>query len=93
MLIKRPHITEKTLMLAEKENKYTFEVAMIANRVNGSKELENMFGVKVEDVTSFVRLGKFKRFGKKRDENKRSDIKLMVFKLKKGDKIDLFAAK
>ena len=93
MLVKRPHITEKSLLLVENQNKYTFEVALDANKIEATKEIESTFGVKVEGVRTHTRLGKVKRFGRLRKPGKQVDRKYMIFKLKDGDKIDLFVSK
>lgn len=93
MLLKRPHVTEKTMRLAEEQNKYTFLVASSANKASASAELESRFDVTVTAVTVVNRLGKEKRFGKQRTAGVRSSSKYMVFTLKSGDKIAAFSAK
>lgn len=93
MIVKRPHVTEKTILLAENLNQYTFEVTLNADKSSAAKEIEDMFGVKVINVTTNTRLGRPKKFGKYRAPGRRSDKKYMVFKLKEGDKIDIFTSK
>ncbi len=87
-VIVRPIITEKSVVAAEKQNKYTFEVAENANKSEASKEVERLFGVKVESVNVSNRAGKTYAYGKsRRSIGVKKDRKIMVFKLKKGDKI------
>lgn len=94
MFIKQPIITEKTVNLAQNFNQYTFEVSLNANKVAASRELEQVFGVKVVSATTQTRLGKVKRFGKtRRQQTKLSDRKFMIFKLADGNKIDAFNTK
>lgn len=91
MLIKTPVITEKTLSLVNAFNQYTFEVAAEANKTEAAKELSKAFDVTVVNVTTNNRMGKIKPVSpKSRRLTKKSDRKIMVFKLKDGDKIDSF---
>jgi len=50
--------------------------------------VEELFKVKVEDVTTMMMYGKPKRLG--RNEGRRSDWKKAIVKLKKGETIELF---
>lgn len=87
-VIVKPIITEKSVGQAEKYNKYTFEVTGNANKSEAGKEIEALFKVKVESVTVSNRAGKTYAYGKsRRSIASKPDRKLMVFKLKKGDKI------
>lgn len=91
IILKRPIVTEKTVMLFKNNNQVTFEVNLKTNKFEAIKALEEAFSVKVEDVKVINRLGK-KKINRKngRTEQKKSNIKLMVFKLKDGDKISVF---
>ena len=61
-IIRKPIITEKSMAgLAEK--KYTFEVAVGANKLEIRKAIEEIFGVKVKKVNTINVLGKYKRMG------------------------------
>ena len=93
IILKRPIITEKTTAEYESDNKVTFEVNLKANRTTASKALEEVYGVEVEDAWVINRLGKKKvnRLTRK-VERKSGDKKIIKFKLKKGDKIDIFKA-
>lgn len=66
----RPIITEKSNRLMEDHKKYTFEVAMDANKHEIKHAIEKVFGVKVLDVNTMIVkprkkrvIGKFRRYG------------------------------
>jgi len=62
-IIIRPVLTEKSYAgIAAKT--YTFEVAKAANKVEIKKAVEEVFGVKVEKVTTVTVKGKLKRQGR-----------------------------
>ena len=62
-IIRRPVLTEKSYAgLAAKT--YTFEVAKSANKVEIAKAVEEIFGVKVEKVTTATVQGKLRRQGR-----------------------------
>ncbi len=90
-MIIKPVITEKTVAMADKLNQYTFEVSPMANKTEAAKDLSKQFGVTVETVRVSNRLGQSYRVGRDgRHFGKKADRKIMVFKLKAGDKIDIF---
>ncbi len=89
MLIVKPIITEKSIKLAEESGQYTFQVLGSANKTEAAKEIEQVFDVKVGSVRVHNRLGKKVRFGANRKPGVKPDIKIMIFKLTKGN-IDLF---
>ncbi len=77
-IIKKPVITENSMdQMADK--KYTFEVAKDANKIEIKKAVEEIFGVKVEKVTTMRVLGKIKRMGA--NSGKRPDWKKAIVKL------------
>lgn len=49
-IIKKPIITEKATMQSEMENRFTFEVATSANKIEIKNAVENMYGVSVTEV-------------------------------------------
>ena len=62
-IIRRPILTEKSYAgIAAKT--YTFEVAKSANKVEIKKAVEEIFGVKVEKITTVTVKGKLKRQGR-----------------------------
>ncbi len=49
-IIKKPIITEKATTQSEMENRFTFEVATSANKIEIKNAVENMYGVSVTEV-------------------------------------------
>ena len=77
-IIKKPIITENSMdQMADR--KYTFEVSKDANKIEIKKAVEEIFGVKVEKVTTMRVLGKIKRMGA--NSGKRPDWKKAIVKL------------
>jgi large subunit ribosomal protein L23 len=87
-VIKRALVSEKGTRLREKGNKFLFEVARDANKVEIKNAVEQIFSVKVEAVRTQTYLGKTKRMG--RSEGRRPTWKKAIVTLKAGDNIDLF---
>ncbi|MCX5784717.1 MAG: 50S ribosomal protein L23 [Elusimicrobia bacterium] len=82
-----PILSEKSMMLKDKENRYSFRVNPLANKVEIKKAVEALFKVKVEAVRTANMPGKMHRVG--RSEGKRSDWKKAVVTVKTGQKIDM----
>lgn len=59
-IILKPYVTEKTLLMIEKENKLTFIVTKSATKTQVKHAVENLFGVKVDKVNIVI-----SRYGKK----------------------------
>lgn len=53
-VIVRPHVTEKSLMLAEKNNVLTFIVDAKATKPQIREAVEKLYGVKVERVNTLI---------------------------------------
>ena len=87
-IIKGPIITEKSNDLLENEGKYTFKVAVEANKVEIKQAIEAIFNVKVLDINTVKVLPKRRRVGKY--EGYRPAYKKAIVKLAKDDKIDAF---
>jgi len=87
-IIKRMDLTEKGSRLSERENKYLFEVAEDANKVEIKRAVESLFKVKVTGVNTLNRQGKAKR-NRRGQVGFRPDWKRAVVTLQSGDKIDL----
>ena len=51
----KPIVTEKAVMLIEKENALTFETEKSAKKDEIKKEIESLFAVKVEKVRTLIR--------------------------------------
>jgi large subunit ribosomal protein L23 len=62
-IIRRPVLTEKSYKGIPKKT-YTFEVTKDANKVEIKKAVEEIFGVKVEKVTTGNVRGKLRRQGR-----------------------------
>lgn len=63
-VLKKPVLTEKSLLLQQNENKYTFDVELTANKIEIKQAVEKMFDVKVESVNIMNVRPKTKRMGR-----------------------------
>ncbi|MGK5087503.1 50S ribosomal protein L23 [Bdellovibrionota bacterium FG-2] len=90
-VIRKPIISEKTTMLAELGNRYAFEVAPQANKIEIRDAVQQLFKVKVTQVRTLVMHGKVKRVG--RSVVKQANKKKAVVTLAEGHKIDFFQTK
>ena len=86
-IIRRPIITEKSALLAEKAV-YTFEVAKEANKVEIKKAIEEIFGVKVVAIRTVNVHRKAKRMS--RYEGFKSAYKKAIVRLEPGQTIKAF---
>ena len=86
-ILMRPVISEKATM-ANQENKYIFEVAIKANKIEIKKAIEEIYGVTPIAVNVMNKRGKFVRFGRKTGRTK--DTKKAIVTLKKGDSITIY---
>ena len=82
-IIKRPVLTEKSYAGIPAKT-YTFEVMKSANKVQIKKAVEEIFGVKVENVTTATVKGKLKRQG--RTQGHTPDWKKATVRLTKESK-------
>ena len=82
-IIIRPLITEKSMDDSE-FNRYTFEVAKNANKIEIKNAVEEIFDVKVEKVSTMNMNGKMKRMG--RFEGRRKNWKKAIVKLTEDSK-------
>lgn len=82
-----PVVSEKSYSLLD-QNKYTFLVALDANKTEIKIAVEKVFNVKVISVNTLNREGKSlrTRFG----IGKRKDTKRAIVKVAAGDRIDIF---
>ena len=87
-VLKKPVLTEKSLMLQQTENKYTFDVDVNANKIEIKQAVEAMFGVKVESVNVMNVRPKAKRMG--RYEGKTNRRRKAIVKLAEGSEINYF---
>jgi large subunit ribosomal protein L23 len=84
-----PVVSEKSSVIADANQQYTFRVATDATKREIAKAVEKLFEVEVERVQVVNCKGKAKRFGQ--INGKRSDWKKAYVRLKPGNDID-FAA-
>ena len=87
-VLKKPVLTEKTLLLQQTENKYTFDVELTASKPEIKDAGEKMFNVKVERVNVMNVAAKTKRLGKY--VGKTNKRRKAIVTLKEGYSIDLF---
>lgn len=85
-VILSPHITEKGTIVVE-QNKYLFKVAGVANKIEIKKAVENLYKVKVRDVSVLYAPSKFRQIG--RITGRRPGFKKALVTLKEGSKIDI----
>ena len=86
----KPLQSEKSHHQREVANKYSFQVAGKATKVDVRRAVETLFDVKVSSVQTLVLRGKVKRRGNQ--ASKRSNTKKAVVTLAEGSKIGLFEA-
>jgi len=89
-IIKRPIITEKTMILVEQFNKYTFSVDKRANKIQIARAIEELFNVKVVKVNKINAAPKKKRVGQ--HTGFKPLVTKAIVELAKEDKIEIFAA-
>ena len=87
-VLKKPVLTEKSILLQQEENKYTFDVDVNTNKTEVKNAVEKMFDVKVEKVNIMNVKPKTRRMG--RYVGKTNRRKKAIVKLKEGYSIDLF---
>lgn len=87
-VLKKPVLTEKSLLIQQTQNKYTFDVDLNANKTQVKNAVEEMFDVKVESVNIMNVKPKTKRMG--RYIGKTNRRKKAIVKLKEGNEINLF---
>ena len=87
-IIIRPIVTEKTNMLADEQNKITFEVAKTANKISVAQAIREIYDVKPVSVNIINTKSKKKRFG--RYNTKTKAIKKAIVKFPEGQLIDIY---
>ena len=89
-IIKKPIITEKSMLLVEEQNKYTFSVDKRANKIQIKKAIEELFNVKVVKVNVINTTPKKKRVGQY--QGFKPQLTKAIVTLAEGSKIEIFAA-
>ena len=87
-ILVKPMVSEKSVMLIE-DNKYSFVVAREANKIEIKQAVEQLFKVKVLNVTTRNLRGKMKTMGRYR--GRRPDTKRAIVTLAEGNKIEIFS--
>jgi len=86
-ILKRPLVTEKSTVLGG-ENKYTFEIANDANKIEISKAIYDLYGERPKKVNIIKSQGKKVRWGKSMGQRK--NWKKAIITLKPGVKLELY---
>ena len=86
-ILRRPVVTEKSTLLQE-ENRYVFEVAPSATKLEIKDAVEAAFGVSVRKVRTMNVRGKKKRFGPRFSQLR--SWKKAIVTVSHGDSITLF---
>lgn len=88
-VLKRPVLTEKTMIDADEENKYAFEVDLRANKLQVKEAVETAFDVTVLGVNMLVMPTKTMRRGR-RVTIRKPKWKKAIVRLAAGERIQLF---
>lgn len=86
-IILGPHVSEKSTLISEDNNQYTFKVAINATKPEIKQAVESLFNVVVADLQVLNVKGKTKRNNKGKIR-KRSDWKKAYVRLEAGNEID-----
>jgi large subunit ribosomal protein L23 len=89
MILREPHTSEKSTILADKLKQFTFKVMKTATKQEIKMAVEHVFKVKVKSVSVVNVEGKTKRF--KQKTGKRSDWKKAMVSLQENYDIDFSA--
>jgi large subunit ribosomal protein L23 len=92
-IVIRPIITEKASTATERYNRYSFEVAPKANKIEIKNAVESAYGVSVEKVrTIIVRAERRTRHTKTGlQRSKSAVVKKAIVQLAEGETLDLYA--
>jgi len=86
MVLREPHTSEKSTVIADKLKQFTFKVLKTATKGQVKQAVEQLFNVKVKSVSVVNVKGKTKRF--KQLTGKRSDWKKAYVSLHESYDID-----
>jgi len=91
-IIIKPILTEKSSALTEKQNRFVFEVARKANKIEIKKAIEKTYGVTVKAVNTMISTGKSKVRATKSSYTvgRTSAFKKAVITVADGEVIDLY---
>jgi large subunit ribosomal protein L23 len=85
-----PHVSEKAAIVAENANQYVFKVVVDATKAEIKKSVEQLFKVKVDNVTTLKVKGKVKR--NRYGFSARPTWKKAYVRLEQGQDIDFASA-
>lgn len=85
-IIKKPCLTEKGMLLQEKENQVVLKVDPRANKIEIKEAAEKLFNIKISKVRTANMHGKNKRVGK--HNGMTNDWKKAIVSLQEGQKMD-----
>ena len=86
-IVRKVRLTEKATLLSEKENKYVFEVAPSANKLQIKSAVQQLMKKKVVAVNTANYAGKNKR-NRRADAGRTAHWKKAIVTLAPGEKID-----
>ena len=84
----RPVVTERSTLMADEMDAFTFIVAPDANKIEIRRAVEQLFDVKVRSVRTMNYRGKWRRVG--RNYGRRPSFKKAIVKLVEGERIDVY---
>ena len=85
-ILEAPHVSEKAAIVADLNNQYVFKVAITATKAEIKKSVEQLFKVKVDNVSTLRVKGKVKR--NKNGFSSKSTWKKAYVRLQQGQDID-----
>lgn len=88
-VILRPIVSERAMRLAE-QGKYTFEVALTANKIQIREAVETIFKVDVVKVNTITVPGKRRRTWGRATYGRTSKRKKAIVTLKPGQRIEFY---
>ena len=86
MVLRQPHTSEKSTVMADKFKQFTFKVLATATKSDVKQAVEQLFNVKVKSVNIMNVKGKVKRF--RQLTGKRNDWKKALVTLQADQDID-----
>ncbi len=88
----KPLITEKSEMLSNNLNQYTFVVAKNANKIQVKKAIEGMYNVTVDSINTVIMPAKVKVRSTKSGivKGRKPSFKKAIVTLTEGEEIDFF---
>jgi large subunit ribosomal protein L23 len=89
-VLKRPVMTEKSLILADEHNQYVFEVDTRANKLQVSQAVAARFGVTVTDVRIINMKAKTRKRSLRQTAVRKKPWKKAIVTLAPGDSIQMF---